>query len=306
MKENIPNFLYEKLLKQYGENLLNIILQGYSKKRPVTLRVNTSKNNVENVKKQFLELGYKVQDVEWYKPALIIENVDEDNIRQLDLYKNGEIYMQSLSSMMPAIILDPKQHENILDMAAAPGGKTTQIANIACDKAFITACEKNKIRAERLKYNIEKQGAKGVTVLTQDARFLDNYFSFDKILLDAPCSGSGTMNLADENIAKIEKVFTEELISRSVKTQLDLLKKAITLLKTGNEMIYSTCSILKEENEDNLLKILKEGKIEIVPINQNEFKDVPLLPVNIKGTVCVCPNELYEGFFIAKIRKINT
>ena len=302
MIKNIPSFLYEKLLKQYGEELTNKIISGYSKNRPVTLRINTLKNNIQNIKTIFSNLGYQTHEVKIYKKGLILENVTENEIRQLDIYNNGEIYLQSLSSMMPVIELDPKQEENILDMAAAPGGKTTQIACETEDKAFITACEKNKIRAERLKYNIEKQGAKRITVLTQDARELDNYFSFDKILLDAPCSGSGTINLNNE---KLEKTFTEELVRRSVKTQLEMLKKAITILKPGHEMIYSTCSILKEENEENLLKILKSGNVEIVPINikRDEYKDIPLLPTSIEGTVCVCPSGLYEGFFIAKIKK---
>lgn len=302
MIKNIPNFLHEKLLKQYGEELTNKIIQGYSKKRLVTLRVNTLKSNMQRVKDVFISLGYQPKDVEWYKDALIIDNIKENEIRQLDIYNNGEIYLQSLSSMMPVMMLEPKQEENILDMAAAPGGKTTQIAAQTGDKAFITACEKNKIRAERLKYNIEKQGARRITVLTQDARDLDNFFSFDKILLDAPCSGSGTICLDDE---KLEKTFTQELVARSVKTQLEMLKKAITVLKSGHEMIYSTCSILKEENEENLSKILKTGKVEILPIDikKEEFKSIPLLPGSIEGTVCVSPNELYEGFFIAKLRK---
>ena len=301
MTKGIPNFLYEKLLKQYGEELTNKIIEGYSKNRPVTLRVNTLKSNLQNVKSVFTNLGYRVQEVQWYQNALVIENISESEIRQLDIYNNGEIYMQSLSSMMPVITLEPKQEENILDMAAAPGGKTTQIAAETEDKAFITACEKNKIRSERLKYNIEKQGAKRITVMTQDARDLDNYFSFDKILLDAPCSGSGTISLENE---RLDKTFTEELVTRSVKTQFELLKKAITVLKPGHEMIYSTCSILKEENEENLSKILKSGKVELVPIDVEKFKDIMLLPVTIQGTVCVCPSELYEGFFIAKIKKV--
>ena len=302
MIKNIPEFLYEKLLKQYGEELTNKIIEGYSKNRPVTLRVNTLKSNMQRIKDVFINLGYQPKDVEWYKDALIIDNIKENEIRQLDIYNNGEIYLQSLSSMMPVVMLEPKQEENILDMAAAPGGKTTQIAAQTGDKAFITACEKNKIRAERLKYNIEKQGARRITVLTQDARDLDNFFSFDKILLDAPCSGSGTICLDDE---KLEKTFTQELVARSVKTQLEMLKKAITVLKSGHEMIYSTCSILKEENEENLSKILKTGKVEILPIDikKEEFKSIPLLPGSIEGTVCVSPNELYEGFFIAKLRK---
>ncbi len=300
MSRNIPNFLYEKLLKQYGEQITKQIQEGYTKNRPVTLRVNTIKTNYQNVKNAFDNLKYNAQNVDWYKDALIIENISENAIRQLDIYNNGEIYLQSLSSMIPALILEPKQDENILDMCAAPGGKTTQISAITQNKAFITACEKNKIRAERLKYNIEKQGTTRITVLTQDARNLDSFFSFDKILLDAPCSGSGTINLYNENL---EKIFTEELIQRSVKTQYELLKKAISVLKSGHEMVYSTCSILKEENEENVLKILKTGEVEIAPIDENQFKKIPLLPVKIDGTICVCPNELYEGFFIAKIRK---
>ena len=298
--DNIPQFLIEMLEKQYGKELAEEILQGFSIKRKVTLRVNTLKTTSEQVEKVLKEAGIEYSKVSWSNEAYIIENVNEKELQELDVYEKGEIYMQSLSSMLPPIILEPKEGFDILDMAAAPGGKTTQIASETGDKAFITACEKNKIRADRLKYNIEKQGARKITVLMQDARNLDDYFSFDKILLDAPCSGSGTINLNDE---KLEKIFTKDLIIRSVKTQFELLKKAITVLKPGHEMIYSTCSILKEENEENISKILKSGKVEIVPINQEIFKDIPLLPVSQEGTICVCPNELYEGFFITKIRK---
>ena len=234
------------------------------------------------------------KEVEWYKDALIIENVREDEIRKLPMYENGEIYLQSLSSMLPPIFLEPRAGENILDMAAAPGGKTTQIAAMTENKAYITACEKNKIRAERLKYNLRKQGATCVNIMTEDARHLSDYFSFDKILLDAPCSGSGTDNV-------FEAKFSKELIQESCKTQEALIKKALNILKPGGELIYSTCSILKQENEEILNKVVKAGKVEIVPIIVEE--KIPTLAVNIEGTICVCPTELYEGFFVAKIKK---
>lgn len=300
MLNKIPEFLYKLLLEQYGENITKNIIQGYSEKRPVTLRVNTLKTNVDNIKKVLNEFNIKYKEVIWSSNALIIEEADENEIRELKIYDDGEIYLQSLSSMLPPIILSPKENENILDMAAAPGGKTTQISAISNGKALITACEKNKVRSERLKYNIEKQGAKGVSILAQDARKLNSFLSFDKILLDAPCSGSGTIYLNDE---KLEKYFNEELVERSSKLQFELLKKAVEILKPGHEMIYSTCSILKNENENNLLKILKSGKVEIVPINEDIFKEIPMLKVNIEGTICVCPSKLYEGFFIAKLRK---
>lgn len=300
MLNKVPDFLYKLLLEQYGEKITNNIIQGYLEKRPVTLRVNTLKTNVDNIKKALNESNIKYKEVIWSKDALIIEEADENKIRKLNIYNNGEIYLQSLSSMLPPIILSPKENENILDMAAAPGGKTTQVSALSNGKALITACEKNKVRSERLKYNIEKQGANGICVLVEDARKLNSFLSFDKILLDAPCSGSGTICLNDE---KLEKYFKEELIERSSRVQFELLKKAVEILKPGHEMIYSTCSILKNENENNLLKILKSGKVEIVPISEEIFRDIQVLPVTIEGTICVCPSKLYEGFFIAKLRK---
>ena len=301
MIENIPKFLYERLIKQYGEQITSEIINGYTYKRPVTLRANTLKTNIDEIKKSLKQNNIKYREIQWYSDALLIENVNENTIQELEIYKKGEIYLQSLSSMIPAIILNPKENENILDMTSAPGGKTTQIAALSNNNALITACEKNKIRIERLKYNIEKQGANRVNILNEDAIKLSNFFSFDKILLDAPCSGSGTLNINDTNISKY---FTEVLINKSQKIQYELLKKAITILKPNSEMVYSTCSILKEENENNLLKILN-NKIEIVPINEEIFKDLQLLPSNIKGTITICPNKFYEGFFIAKLKKLK-
>ncbi len=188
LKNNIPSFLNEMLLKEYGKEISNKIIDGYMQNRPTTFRVNTAKVSVEYIKGYLKDLDIKFKEVPWNDTAFILEDVKEDKIKELDIYKDGKIYLQSLSSMIPAIVVNPKEKENILDMAAAPGGKTTQMANLSNNKAMITACEKNRIRADRLKYNLEKQGTSRVTVMIKDARKLDNFFSFDKILLDAPCS----------------------------------------------------------------------------------------------------------------------
>ena len=301
MKNNIPEFLYNMLINQYGENISNKIIKGYSQKRPVTLRANTLKTNISYIKNFFDNLGFKYKEVSWYTDALIMENISIDQIKNLEIYKSGEIYLQSLSSMIPPIILSPQENENILDMASAPGGKATQMLALSSNKAFITACEKNKIRAERLKYNINLQSANRINVMVKDSRTLDDFLSFDKILLDAPCSGSGTININD---SKLEKYFTEDLVNRSTKIQFNLLKKAITLLKPGHEMIYSTCSILAKENEEILQHFIKSNKVEIVPIDLSQFSDIDILPVSIDGTLCICPSDLYEGFFVAILRKI--
>ena len=296
IQEEIPQFLYKKLEKQYEENIVKKIIEGYEKQKPLTIRINTIKTNIEVVKEKLEKSKIQYKKVKWNEQALIIENAGKNIIKELEIYEKGEIYLQSLSSMIPPIILKPKEGENILDMAAAPGGKTTQIAAITNNKAMITACEKNKIRAERLKYNLQKQGVKCANIMVEDARKLNEFFSFDKILLDAPCSGSGTDNIKDEK-------FTEELIKRSQKTQEEMLTKALQILKSGKEMIYSTCSILKQENEEIIQKVLSKIKAEIVPIDEKYLIDIPLLPVDIKGTICVCPTELYEGFYLAKIIK---
>lgn len=293
-------FLEEKLEKQYGTKITKEIIEGYQTKRKTTLRINTIKSNIEEIKKELEKEKIEYETIKWSKEALIIKNADEKTIQEMEIYKNGKIYLQSLSSMLPPIILEPKEGTDILDMAAAPGGKTTQIATLTNNKAHITACEKNKIRAERLKYNVDKQGATCVFIMPKDSRFIDDFFSFDQILLDAPCSGSGTLNYNDANV---EKYFTEQLIERSSKTQKTLLSKAIKLLKPGHEMIYSTCSILDCENEDVMSSVIKNGNIEIVPINFEGMEELPILPTKISGTLCVKPTELYEGFFVAKIRK---
>lgn len=293
-------FLEEKLEKQYGTKITKEIIEGYQTKRKTTLRINTIKSNIEEIKKELEKEKIEYETIKWSKEALIIKNADEKTIQEMEIYKNGKIYLQSLSSMLPPIILEPKEGTDILDMAAAPGGKTTQIAALTNNKSHITACEKNKIRAERLKYNVDKQGATCVFIMPKDSRFIDDFFSFDQILLDAPCSGSGTL---DYNDANVEKYFTEQLIERSSKTQKTLLSKAIKLLKPGHEMIYSTCSILDCENEDVMSSVIKNGNIEIVPINFEGMEELPILPTKISGTLCVKPTELYEGFFVAKIRK---
>lgn len=298
---NIPEFLIERLEEQYGKEIAKEILEGYLAKRKATFRVNTLKGSKEVVEQELKNAGIETRKVAWSNNAYIVENATEKELQNLEIYKNGEIYLQSLSSMLPPIILNPQEKTDILDMAAAPGGKTTQMAALTNNKAHITACEMNKIRAEKLKYNIQKQGASSVYVMETDSRRISDFFLFDQILLDSPCSGSGTLNAEDNNI---EKYFTKKLIDKCTKTQFELLKKAIKVLKPGKEMVYSTCSILSCENEEIVNRILNNG-CEIVPIEFEGMEEIPQLPSKIKGTICVKPNELYEGFFVSKIRKIR-
>jgi len=293
-------FLKELLNKQYGESLTAEIYDGYAESRAVTLRTNLLKTENSEIEQCLEDHHIVYNKIPWCAEAFVINGTTESKIRELNIYSEGKIYLQSLSSMLPPIILSPKPQEDILDMTAAPGGKTTQLVSMSHGKAHITACERNKIRGEKLKYNLQRQGAGSVSVLIQDARQLDDFMSFDKILLDAPCSGSGTLNLSDE---KQMAGFTADLVGKSSLLQLSLLKKAVKLLKRGGELVYSTCSILECENEANVEKILSSG-MEIVPIEFNGVNAIPQLPSKIDGALCVKPTELYEGFFVCKMRKI--
>ena len=299
MLPNVPALLLEKLNAQYGPDLAAEIVSGFVR-RPVTLRVNTLKANVEEVRSVLTGAGIAWEEVPWYPEALILHDVREEAVRALPEYEAGCMYLQSLSSMMPPLVVAPGRNESILDMAAAPGGKTTQMAALSGNTALITACEKNRIRAERLQFNLDRQGAKRVNVMCQDARQLSDLFKFDKVLLDAPCTGAGTILIAE---GEPERRMTPDWVAKTASTQKALLRKALTLLSAGHEMVYSTCSILRDENEAVLQAVLPAMNAEIVPIEHPFLQSAPLLPVSIPGVVCVRPTALYEGFFVAKIRK---
>ncbi|MDO4482924.1 MAG: RsmB/NOP family class I SAM-dependent RNA methyltransferase [Clostridia bacterium] len=295
----VPDTLRGMLLHQYGEALTDEIISGFVS-HPCTLRANPLKHSIDEVKAALTDAAIPFEEVSWYSDALILPRGTEQDVQNLPIYNQGGLYIQGLSAMLPPLVLGAVPNETILDMAAAPGGKTTQLFSLSGGKALITACEKNKIRAERLRYNLDKQGASRVGIMQQDARTLDDFFSFDKVMLDAPCTGSGTLILEE---GQPQRTMTKDWVAKTVKTQKAMLRKALKLLKKGHEMVYSTCSILQCENEGVLNEVLKETGAKIVPIDQPLMEALPSLPVTIPGTLCVKPTNLAEGFFVAKIRK---
>ena len=300
MTEYLPQYFTETVTRQYGQENAALVFDGMKERRRTSLRANRLKTRPENVAALLNNCGIAFSRMPWSEDAFLLEDIAEKEIRLLPAYEKGEIYLQSLSSMLPPILLDPQPGTDILDMAAAPGSKTCQIAALTENKAGITACEINAIRAERLKYNLQRQGAGRVSVLIRDARKLEDYFRFDTILLDAPCSGSGTLLACGPESMK---AFSEKLVHNSSALQRQLLQKALKLLKKGCRMVYSTCSILKEENEDTVTAVLKNAGAEIMPISFPGMESLPLLPVSLPGTLCIRPTREYEGFFMACIRK---
>lgn len=288
----IPETLLSRIKSIYPEHAA-AIEAGLQVRRFVTLRVNRLKLSAEDFAQTLTRWRIGFERIAYDGDAFLLRDVREDAVMQMPEYADGALYLQSLSSMLPPLFLAPQMGENILDMTAAPGSKTTQLYALSLGKALITACERDAGRFERLKYNLEKQGATRVNALRTDALQLSDFLRFDKILLDAPCTGTGTI----EEGSRVR--FSEEYLAKCVKLQKKLIEKALRLLKGGGSLVYSTCSILPEENEEVVRYAEKLGG-KIVPVTAPA--DVPQLPA-MDGTICVCPNERYEGFFLAKLTK---
>lgn len=297
--------LLEPLLAScYGAPDVARILAGTEGRRRCSLRVNRMKSDPAAVADALERAGQRFEQVPWYEDAFLLESGSEEAIRELPIFLQGEVYLQSLSAMIPALVLDARAGQDICDLCAAPGGKTTQLVALTQGGAFVTACERSGPRAERLRFNLQRQGAGNVTVMRTDARKLDEFFSFDRILLDAPCSGSGTLLAGDP---KGFERFSAAFVERSAALQRQLLTKGLSLLRPGGVLVYSTCSVLKRENEEvvraSLQKAAKKGCFEVAALEADG--SWPLLPSTIEGALTICPSECYEGFFVAKIRRTS-
>lgn len=300
----VPEFFRATLERQYSPDDVERIMAGCHVQRCTSLRVNTLLASRDEVASALSDTGLSFESVSWYDDAFVLPTDCERVLWDLPLYREGKVYLQSLSSMLPPLILDAQPGEDVCDLCAAPGGKTTQIVALSNGKAHVTACEMHAPRAEKLEYNLRKLGCTNVIVMRTDARRLDDFFSFDRILLDAPCSGSGTLSVG--NARQLAR-FTPALVDKSCKSQRALLGKALELLKTGGTLVYSTCSVLASENEDiveeGLRRANRSKSFRLEDASLPHFDELPLLPTRLNGTLCVAPTERYEGFFVAKIQR---
>ncbi len=233
LKEN--NIKFDRVL-WYNDAL--VIKNVKEKQRNTTLRVNKIKCSIHELMKYLKENNIKFDRVLWYNDALVIKNVKEKQIKKLDIYDKGYLYLQSLSSMIPPVILDPKEGENVLDLTAAPGSKTTQMAGMMNNKGYILANELDAIRCERLKYNVEMQGAKIIEVINRRGESIGKEYKeyFDKVLLDAPCSGEGRFL---GNNVQTYRNWSKKTVLQLSKLQKKLFKSAYDSLKKGGIMVYS-------------------------------------------------------------------
>ena len=309
VKRKLPKEFIEKLYENFTPLTVDRILSGMSGERSTTLRVNTLKSNIHEIMSILKENGIKFDRVSWYNDALILKDISEKQLQKLDIYNEGYIYLQSLSSMVPSLALNPIEGEKVLDLTAAPGSKTTQMAAMMKNTGYILANELDALRCERLRYNIEKQGVNIVEVLNGRGEVIgkkyENYF--DKVLLDAPCSGEGRFLGIDP---KTYRGWSERTVNELSKLQKKLFKSAYQALKPGGDLVYSTCTLNREENENIIewaLDTSNEMKIKTETINLNIKNIVDLNSENIevKKAIKIIPSRETEGFFIAKLKKLS-
>ena len=306
IKNKLPKEFVDNLYTMFSPVVVDNIFRGVAEKRYTTLRVNTLKYNMQDLMRYFKKINIKFERVLWYKDALIIKNANEKDIQKLDIYEKGYIYLQSLSSMVPPLVLNPQEGENVLDLTAAPGSKTTQIATLMNGKGHILANELDKLRCERLKYNVNNQGADIVEVVNGRGEKIGEQYKeqFDKVLLDTPCSGEGRFTIYN---VQSYKTWSQKTVNDLTKMQRKLFKSAYDALKPNGTLVYSTCTLNKEENEHILDWALKNLNVKLVDINV-EIKDaIPAfneeLDKSINKAIRILPSKQMEGFFVAKFIK---
>lgn len=305
VKKKLPNEFVEELYDNYSPLTVDKILSGMSGDRNTTLRVNTLKSNIYEIMNILKENAIKFDRVPWYNDALVIKNASEKVLQKLEIYEDGKIYLQSLSSMVPPIVLKPKPNEKILDLTSAPGSKTTQIVAMMENKGYVLANELDALRCERLKFNVQKQGAEIVEINNGRGEVIGKKYEeyFDKVLLDAPCSGEGRFLANDP---KTYRNWSKKTVKELAKLQKKLLKSAYQAVKKNGEIVYSTCTLNKSENEDILKWAMQELNIKILDIELNIKNSTPISDKNkeLHKAIRILPSKETEGFFIAKLQKV--
>ena len=295
---SIPSWIIEELSKQNTIEEIEEIAKNSNLKPKISIRINklktTKEELIENLKQENIEV----------KQGLLEDFLEVEkfkNIEKNKSYLEGLFTIQDEAAGLIPILLDPKPDELILDACSSPGGKTTYIAELMQNKGEIIACDIHEHRIKLVENTAKRLGIKIIKTKLQDATIYKEEYKqkFDKILLDVPCLGIAVLKRRPD----IKGTRTKQDILKISQIQKDILNVCSKYLKPGGEIVYSTCSILDEENKNIIQKFLKENKnFEIKEINtcQNEFFDKYIK----KGKyIQVYQNEKTDGFFICKLKK---
>src|SRR3989344_3852146 len=275
-----------------------------------SIRVNTLLGPVAEVKKSIKAKGWKLVPIPLCKEGFWIEHNERRDVGNLYEYHVGKIYVQEAASMIPPLVLKPKPGDLVLDMAASPGSKTTQMAAMMNNEGLLVANDYKGDRLQSLGINLQRCVITNVLITLMRGQGIKG-MQFDKILLDAPCSGTGTIRKSLKTIS----IWNASMITKLAREQKELIEVAFQNLKPGGEMVYSTCSLEPEENEGvvsfllekyenaEIVKVVLPG-LKLSPVVM-EFKKEKYHPA-VKHAIRIWPQDNdTEGFFVCKIKKLT-
>ncbi len=273
-----------------------------------SIRVNTIKMDIASLKARLPD--WILTPIPWCKEGFWIQHKEgRRDVGNLTEHSLGYIYIQEAASMIPPMVLDPKPGDIVLDMCASPGSKTSQIGQYMQNQGVLIANDFKGDRIAALGINLQRCGLTNIIVTQMlGQRFEKSKQRFDKILVDAPCSGTGTIRKS----LKTLRIWNPLMVTRLAATQKQLLKTAFNILNDGGTIVYSTCSCEPEENEGvvtDLLECFPNAKI--VPFDLDIKRSPPILEFEKKKyhqdllhALRIWPQDNdTEGFFVCKIRK---
>ncbi len=256
MKYLLPKWYISKMRKLLGEEATELF-KALNTKLPLSVRVNILKTSVDEV---YEELS---REVEWIEKSNVVPTVlrfpGPYNFEKSRLWREGKIIIQEEAAAAASIILSPKPGETVVDLAAAPGGKTEHMAELMENKGRIIAFDINRERIERMKKLLHRTGIRIVRIIREDARKAPQIIGeekADKVLLDAPCSSDGTLMKNPDLRWRLR----EEKVKELTELQYQLLEAGWKILKKGGRLLYCTCSLLVEENEEIIKKFLEKHR----------------------------------------------
>lgn len=281
------------LVKDYGFEKTAEILKSSIHKPHFSIRISSFLKSEDKVVEEIEKLGYILKKSEISKRTYFVEN--PTNILNSDLFKNGDFTVQDVGSILTSEILNPKENSKVLDICSAPGGKTTHISFLMNNTGKILANDIVKNKIKKIKENCNRLKIKNVETTSFDACSFQKELEekFDFILCDLICSGVGVIDRKPE----IKLFRTKENIDDILKIQRQIFDNSVKYLKQGGEIVYSTCSVLKCENEENVEYFLenhKNLKIKQIEFLKEKVNYIKLLPEKSK----------HNGFFIVKFEKI--
>ncbi len=291
---------FESRLKGFFPRYSDEILHNlYRSKGVVSFRVNRIKGMRRDVISSLKKQGFNLRQLSWYEDGFILINKPLRELQQTSAYLEGLIYVQNPSSMLPPLFMELKRGQKVLDLCAAPGSKTSQIASILENECELVAVEKIRPRFYKLKANLERQGVQAELHLVDGTRIGRVYPAyFDRILLDAPCSAEGRFDIDEP---RSFRYWSFRKVKEMQRKQKRLFKAAYYALRRSGIMVYSTCTFSPEENEFLIKWALEKfDGLSVVDRDiglKNAFPGIDGLGWHI------IPNDEMEGFYICVLRK---